>query len=489
MNKKNYKWIIYFIGITIGLTIAVQFYWNYKEYQQNKKNLIGKVQLCFDNAVEDYYANLTRSGFITLTSTDSVNSNKIDSILFKTKSRRGLRKKIDSTLQFIAQKDSNRVFLLGGWRSKNPNLVNPHRRRFPKNLDSIISKIVVSFSKDSLNLASLNNHLQTEFNRKKIIVNYALKFKYHKWIEKDSFADRIITHNTANFPKKHLTTISKSHYLPSHTNLELLFTNETETLLKESLVSIFLSLLLSTSIILSILFLLKTIYKQKQLAEIKNDLISNITHEFKTPIATISTALEAMKSFNALNDKVKSEKYISIANDQVLKLNQMVEKILESATLNQEDIVLEKEPINIIDLINKVVDKYKFINSNKTFIFEHATDSKILNLDKFHFENAICNIIDNSIKYGGDIISIELNANNKNVDINFTDSGNGIAKSQKDKVFEQFYRIPTGNTHDVKGFGIGLFYTKNIIEKHLGNINITYDSNNKTIINIKLLNE
>ena len=486
MNKKNYKWVIYFIGITIGLTIAVQFYWNYKEYQQNKKNLVGKVQLSLDNAVEDYYANLTRSGFITMTSTDSINPNKIDSIFVKTKSRRELRKKIDSTLQFIAQKDSSKVFFLGGWRSNNPNLVNPHRQRFPKNLDSIISKIVVSFSRDSLNLESLNNHLQTELKRNKIDVNYALKFDYYKWIKNDSFASRTIAYNIDDFPKKHLTTVSKSHYLPQRTNLELLFTNETETLLKDSLVCIFLSLLLSASIILSILYLLKTIYKQKQLAEVKNDLISNITHEFKTPIATITTALEAMKNFNALNDKVKSEKYISIANDQVLKLNEMVEKILESATLNQEDLVLDLEPVDLVELINKVIEKYKFINSNKTFKFSHNIDSKILNIDKFHFENAIGNIIDNSIKYGGEHITIELIGNENTVELNFSDSGNGISKAQKDKVFEQFYRIPTGNTHDVKGFGIGLFYTKNIIEKHDGSININYDNNNKTIINIKL---
>lgn len=486
MNKKNYKWVIYFIGITIGLTIAVQFYWNYKEYQQNKKNLVGKVQLSLDNAVEDYYANLTRSGFITMTSPDSINPNKIDSIFVKTKSRRELRKKIDSTLQFIAQKDSNKVFFLGGWRSNNPNLVNPHRQRFPKNLDSIISKIVVSFSRDSLNLESLNNHLQTELKRNKIDVNYALKFDYYKWIKNDSFASRTISYNFNEFPKKHLTTVSKSHYLPQRTNLELLFTNETETLLKDSLVSIFLSLLLSASIIFSILYLLKTIYKQKQLAEVKNDLISNITHEFKTPIATIATALEAMKNFNALNDKVKSEKYISIANNQVLKLNEMVEKILESATLNQEDLVLEKEPVDLVELINTVIEKYKFINSNKTFKFSHNIDSKILNIDKFHFENALGNIVDNSIKYGGDLITIDLIHNENNVELNFSDSGNGISKAQKDKVFEQFYRIPTGNTHDVKGFGIGLFYTKNIIEKHGGSISINYDHTNKTIITIKL---
>jgi two-component system phosphate regulon sensor histidine kinase PhoR len=233
--------------------------------------------------------------------------------------------------------------------------------------------------------------------------------------------------------------------------------------------------------------LLKTIYKQKQLAEVKNDLINNITHEFKTPIATISTALEAMKNFNALDDKAKTENYISIAGSQVHKLNVMVEKILETATLNQEDLALNKKPTNIGITIEKLIDKYKIINSDKTFSFHNSINETFLNLDEFHFQNAIGNILDNAIKYGGELITVELTSTKNNVIIVIKDNGNGIHKTQKDKVFEQFYRISTGNTHNVKGFGIGLYYTKNIIEKHDGNINIIYDKDNNTLFKIELL--
>ncbi|NQV77579.1 MAG: HAMP domain-containing histidine kinase, partial [Lutibacter sp.] len=111
------------------------------------------------------------------------------------------------------------------------------------------------------------------------------------------------------------------------------------------------------------------------------------------------------------------------------------------------------------------------------------------NLDKFHFENAIGNIIDNAIKYGGDIITIELTSIKNKIIIVIKDSGNGISKAYKEKVFEQFYRIPMGNTHNVKGFGIGLYYTKKIIGKHDGNITIIYDKNNSTLFKIELPNE
>ncbi|MBG7631639.1 MAG: two-component sensor histidine kinase, partial [Bacteroidetes bacterium] len=332
MNKQNYKWVVYFISITIITTIAVQVYWNYREYQINKQNLISTVQLSLDNSVEAYFANLTRSGIITFNSPDSNNTTKqTDTIIVSTGSRHGFRKKIDSTLQNLAKKDSlSKPIIIKNLRNDSYPFFTPDEN-FPKNLDSLISKVVVSISRDTLDLVKLNSHLSKELERNNIDVTYGLKFTYNKWISKDSIVKKTKELNLKNIPEKHLKTISKSTFL--HRNkLELFFTNETATLLRASFISILLSLLLSISIISSLVYLLKTIYKQKQLAEVKNDLINNITHEFKTPIATISTALEALKNFNALNDKTKSEKYISMANLQVNKLNMMVEKILETAT-------------------------------------------------------------------------------------------------------------------------------------------------------------
>jgi len=489
MDKKNYKWVVYFIGITILTTIAVQVYWNYREYQINKQNLISKVQLSLDNSVETYFANLTKSGIITFTSSDSINSKeKIDTIIVSTHSRYGFRRKIDSTLQNIAKQESKKPLLLKSPRN-NPYPFFTANDAFPKNIDSLISKVFISISRDTLDLEKLDTYIVEEFNRNNINVSYALKYNYAQRISRDSSENKIITYKLDNFPKKYLKTISKSTYLPHRSSLELFFTNETAILLKSSFISIFLSLLLSICIISSLIYLLKTIYKQKQLAEIKNDLISNITHEFKTPIATIATALEAMKSFNALDDKIKSEKYIAMATNQVNKLDLMVEKILENATLNQEELSLKKEAIHINQLIETTIEKYQLITPEKTFNFKPSNKNPIVKLDKFHFENALGNIIDNAIKYGGNRITIEVFSELNNTQILIKDNGNGIHKNQKDKVFEQFYRIPTGDTHNVKGFGIGLYYTKKIIEKHKGSINIIYDKNNTTLFKIELPND
>jgi len=487
MDKKNYKWVIYFIGITVITTIAVQIYWNYREYQINKANLINRVQLSLDNSVEAYYANLTKSGIITFRSLDTISSKeKTDTIIVKTNSRRDLRKKMDSTLQNIAKLENKKPLFIN--HPRNHPFFTPNGT-IPKHIDSLISKVIISISRDSLDLKKLDTYLIDEFKRNNIQVTYGLKYNYNQWHFEDSIVKKTIDYKLRNFSENSLKTTSNSTYLPHRSKLELFFTNETTTLLRDSFISILLSLLLSISIIASLIYLLKTIYKQKQLAEVKNDLISNITHEFKTPIATISTALEAMKNFNALNDKVKSEKYISIAHSQVDKLTIMVEKILETATLNQEELVLDKQPINLGNLIEDTIEKYKIINTEKVFNFNNSTSNTILNLDKFHFENAIGNILDNAIKYGGNTINIDLISEKNSIIILIKDNGNGISKAQKDKVFEQFYRIPTGNTHNVKGFGIGLYYTKKIIEKHGGDINIIYDKNNNTMFKIELLNE
>ena len=487
MDKKNYKWVVYFIGVTIFTTIAVQVYWNYREYELNKQNLISKVQQSLDNSVEAYFANITKSGIITFTSPNSKNSKDItDTIVVSTNSKWGLRKKVDSTLQNIAKLKNQKPLFINSQRNHaffTPNDV------IPKNIDSLISKVFISISRDTLDLEKLDKYLSEELKRTNIGIDYALKYDYFQWKSDDNFDKKTIDYKLENFPKKHLTVISKSTYLPHRSHLELRFTNETAILLKNSFISILLSLILSISIIASLVYLLKTIYKQKQLAEVKNDLINNITHEFKTPIATISTALEAMKNFNALDDKVKAEKYISIANSQVANLNMMVEKILETAALNHQQLAINKQSTVLSTLIGKVVDNYKITAPEKTINFKNNIGDTVLKVDQFHFGNAIGNIIDNALKYGGKTMSVELNSLKNTVFITIQDSGNGIPRNQKDKIFEQFYRIPTGNTHNVKGFGIGLYYTKNIIEKHGGTISVVYDANNATQFKIALPNE
>lgn len=491
MNKKKYTAVLYFIVITIVLTITVQLYWNYKEYHRNRQNLISKVQLSLDNSVEAYFANLTRSGIITFSSLDSIDaSEKMDTIVVQTASRRNLKKKLDSTLQNMANLDSRRPLLIKSPRNNRESSGFPFYtadKLFPKSIDSLISKVFISISRDTIELTKLNGYLTNEFERNKIHVNYALKYNYSTRQNNDSVAEKVIDYNLTDFPKRNLKAISKSTFLPRNSSLELFFIDSTFSLLKSSFISILLSLLLSASIIASIIYLLKTVNRQKQLAEVKNDLISNITHEFKTPISTIGVAIESIKNFNVIDDKEKTKTYLDISVNQLSKLTIMVEKLLETATLDSNNLQLNKEEINITDLLHVLIEKHRMQTNEKTIHFSPSTLNVIAKVDVFHFENAINNILDNALKYGGNNITIQLNQEAHSFTIDIFDDGNTLTKDSKDKIFEKFYRVPKGNTHDVKGFGIGLYYAKKIIEKHTGTIQL--DLNNKlTTFKISLPN-
>ena len=212
----------------------------------------------------------------------------------------------------------------------------------------------------------------------------------------------------------------------------------------------------------------------------KNDLISNITHEFKTPIATISVVLEGLRNFNVTEDKEKTKNYLNISSDQLTKLNVMVEKLLETATLDSENLELSNEPVNVISLLNTIVDNYQMQTETKTLSFDPRQEFLETRVDVFHFENAINNILDNAIKYGGNKIQVEVTQNAFSFTISISDNGNSLKKANKDQIFEKFYRVSKGNTHDIKGFGIGLYYTKKIVEKHEGTIQLELKKNHTT---------
>ena len=173
---------------------------------------------------------------------------------------------------------------------------------------------------------------------------------------------------------------------------------------------------------------------------------------------------------------------------QLKKLHQMVEKLLETATLDSEQLLLKKEKIDSIHLIQKIVAKHQLLCNSKSINFQSNTDTIFINTDAFHLENVISNLIDNAIKYGGNTIGININKDKNFTEISISDNGEGIEKAHQEKIFEQFYRVPKGNTHDVKGFGIGLYYCKKIIEKHQGTI-VVNSTKNQTIFKIQLPND
>jgi two-component system phosphate regulon sensor histidine kinase PhoR len=493
MNNKHYTWLLYIIVFVIAATITIQVFWNYKNYQQNKQQIFNDIQWSLDNAVENYYADISKSNFLTIINSSDANQdtlstriksirisdeNEIDIDSLDVKEFSNLFHLVEETYEETM--DSLEECELGKFTQlsedlqsgitfeKNGKTVTDNKVIWGKKAnDSLklikgLSTIYIALQQDTLDYKKMDSIVTLELKKKGISSDFYV----------NHFKDKALLFSSkkANQPDYTLEKEAKSTYSKPNEAVTLSFKDPISETFKRSSMGILLSTLLILAVISCLFYLLKIINRQKQLAEVKNDLISNITHEFKTPIATIGVALESIKNFNVIDDKEKTKNYLEISGEQLTKLNTIVEKLLETATLDSDAISLHKESVNLVDLINNAIKKQGLLLEGKDLSFKYSEDSILSNVDVFHFENAINNIIDNAIKYGGDSIEIILEKTLKSISIAISDNGNLLSRAYKDKIFEQFYRIPTGNTHDVKGFGIGLYYTKSIIEKHQGTI-------------------
>lgn len=219
---------------------------------------------------------------------------------------------------------------------------------------------------------------------------------------------------------------------------------------------------------------LKALLKQKKLSEIKSDFINNMTHEFKTPLATISLAVDALKNEKVINDRTKTEYFSGIIKEENKRMNKQVETILQAALLDKQQLQLNLKTLHAHDLINTAVNNMKLPLEEKQGMLEVSleADNDFIIADEVHFTNLINNLLDNAVKYSKDNLIIKLCTQNINnhFRIKIEDNGIGMNKETLHRIFEKFYRAHTGNIHNVKGFGLGLSYVKTIVSAHRGKI-------------------
>jgi len=215
---------------------------------------------------------------------------------------------------------------------------------------------------------------------------------------------------------------------------------------------------------------------QKKLSEIKNDFINNMTHEFKTPLATISLAVDALRNEKVIHDRQKSDYFSSIIKEENKRMNKQVETILQAALLDRQELQLNLQPVHVHKIIQDVTDNFQLQLQEKKgqATLQLNASNDLLEADEVHFTNLISNLVDNAIKYSNDNLIIKITTHNtkKNLVIRFEDNGIGMNKETQKRIFEKFYRAHTGNLHNVKGFGLGLSYVKTIVDAHFGKIKV-----------------
>ena len=232
------------------------------------------------------------------------------------------------------------------------------------------------------------------------------------------------------------------------------------------------------------------IFQQKRLSEMQKDFINNMTHEFKTPISTIKIASEVLLNNPAVKSDARLIQYAGIIRDQNQRLNHQVEKVLQLARIEQRNFELNKEPIELGGLVREVIETVRVrVEELKGDLHFLPGPSPVWVLaDRVHLTNILHNLLDNAIKYCNVVpdIDVQIGGNQKIAQLCIQDRGIGIAKEYQSRVFDKFYRVPTGNIHNVKGFGLGLFYVKNICHAHGWKLQLGSEVNKGTTIKIEM---
>nr|MCU0357506.1 HAMP domain-containing histidine kinase [Cyclobacteriaceae bacterium] len=254
------------------------------------------------------------------------------------------------------------------------------------------------------------------------------------------------------------------------------FGNVKPFLLKQISPQLIFSLVLTALTITAFVLMYRSIRSQQKLMQLKNDLISNITHELKTPVATVSVALEALQSFQALNDPERTKEYLAMAQHELNRLNMMTDKVLKSALFENNALVLDKEPVDLQRTVQQVADSMKLVfdKHQATVSIETTGHDFQLHGSLTHLTNVVYNLLENALKYTQQlpVISISLHDQEKFISLRIHDNGIGIPEEYQKKIFDKFFRVPSGDVHNTRGYGLGLSYVASVIRSHGGTIQV-----------------
>ncbi len=320
------------------------------------------------------------------------------------------------------------------------------------------------------NLQQHKKNLITGLKKRGISIHFQLAL-----VENNKITDCTTDSPTFNklfkvYPEQEQTTIHTKQ--PSQT-IVMGFSDINTYILNKMLWLIVLSVIFIPLFVYSYVYVLRTFFRQKKMAEIRNDFINNMTHELKTPISGASVALELLN--NPQVEQTKKEEYIQIAQNELKRLNSLVEKVLSMAAFEKNEITMSASAIPLQSFVQDIINNQKPLleQNNAKIHLEVSPADLTVKADCLHLANVIINLIDNAIKYNDKTtpqIDIQISRQGDDIMILVTDNGKGIPAEYTDKIFDKFFRVPAGDLHEVKGYGLGLSYVKAIVTLHNGSI-------------------
>jgi two-component system phosphate regulon sensor histidine kinase PhoR len=459
--------IITILGIT-----AFQLYWLKQNYDREKKNLAIKSDITFRETIRQLQGKKLKWESLL---PDSLKDGKVR-VFVNTEDHgpmkipMGPKAEIVSTINILKEKlrdsltnkkVSGTGILVSGSEKAALDLrmdtTGRNTGSLPVPKKDIFFKMLygVDSLQDSLRLKEIDSAYAVAMKKMNIPVPFTVS-------RLDSFV-------TDDEPGSNRVTVGFAHPITYHFDLG----NTFPYLIKRISTPILFSVFLLGFTILSFVLLYRSLLRQRKLALLKNEFISNITHELKTPIATVGVAIEALRNFNAIQNPEKTKEYLDISSNELQRLSLLVDKVLKLSMFEKKEIELKYEMMNMKEVVDEVVSSMR-LQIEKYHARVSVTSEGDLNLtgDRLHLLSVVFNLLDNALKYskGDPSIQIDLKGAENNVQITVTDNGIGIPAEYKDKVFDKFFRVPTGDTHNAKGYGLGLSYVSHVIQKHKGTI-------------------
>lgn len=477
MNSwKNHKLSFLFASGSMFLLLLFQVFWLKNIYQNEKDDLREKADLVFEDAVRSIEDSLFLKIILDT------------SIIPSTKESQARRYKV------LDQPD-NQIFNSIFSTSKEMKVLDKNmsidlnldiRSNFRQESEEKSFGSIAMWMASDTSLSQIDNSVLKPNSKQKL-----LEKKLAKLISLSDFPspyDLVILKNGKHpkdgfFSSSHLDILSQNRYAIS-------FDNYKGYILNKILPQLFFSIFLFSVILLSFFIMWQNLEKQRRLTELKNDFISNITHELKTPITTVGVALEALSNFNALQNPDRTEEYINISKHELQRLSILVDKVLKMSLFEKKEPELKLETFDMNELVENVLRsmKLQFEKFSASINFQSESTILFIKGDKIHLTNVVYNLIDNALKYSKNKPVIELSLKKKNNQLKLVvkDRGIGIAPHSKTKIFNKFYRVPQGDLHDVKGYGLGLSYVAGVIRKHHGDIQVDSQINEGTSFTISL---
>lgn len=448
MHKlRSIKWLPVLMALSILAIAAFQFYWLQKAYEREQRTLEMRTNFLFRETVFDLESKKLKLERVV---GDSARAKIIQKIASPTD------RKMANMLDVIVRraKDSgNREILITGHNDS----LHVGRSGYGSRRNRMMQFL---FDVDSLQDSVKVKELDTAYARQLNEQNLNVPFSISRVKTSDSLP-----------PSYNEVTLGFARPITYRLNLG----NTTPVLLKRISAPIIFSIFLVAFTLLSFTLLYRNLIRQRRLANIKNEFISNITHELKTPIATVSVAIEALRNFNANLNPERTKEYLDISANELQRLSLLVDKVLKLSMFEKKEVELQYEALDMKQIVEEVTSSMRLqFDKHHAQVTVNADKDTSFEGDRLHMLSVIFNLLDNALKYSTDKpkIDIDIKSAHNRLLLTISDSGIGIPAEYQQRIFEKFFRVPTGNLHNAKGYGLGLSYVAHVIHRHHGTIKV-----------------